>query len=121
MERSLPEKCPIDMTKVSYEILAIFMTNKKNKDGKYYSKSVYDGIRSSFMSLYMMCDLVPPPGFRERMTTLLKGFKRTIVDERVTNGEVLEEGKDCMSFECFNILCKKCFEGECYEYNFAHT
>ena len=32
----------------------------------------------------------------------------------------MEERKDTMSFQCFELLCKKFFEGGKDEYNFAH-
>ena len=54
------------------------------------------------------------------MSTLLKGFTRTIVGQRVEAGESLEEGKEVMSFECLKLLCKKFFEGQNDEYHFAH-
>ena len=54
------------------------------------------------------------------MTTLLKGFTRTIVGQRVEAGESLEEGKEVMGFECLKLLCEKFFEGRNDEYHFAH-
>lgn len=44
MDRSDVETCPIDMEKMSYKIIASFMVQKKNKHGKYFTRSVYDGI-----------------------------------------------------------------------------
>ena len=32
----------------------------------------------------------------------------------------MEEGKEVMSFACYNLLCEKFFEGSKDEYNFAH-
>jgi hypothetical protein len=45
------------------------------------------------------------------MTTLLKGLKQMIVEQRVAAGEALEEGKEAMSFACLKLLCQKFVEG----------
>lgn len=120
MQRTNPERCPVDMTQVSYQVVASYMASKKTNEDKFYSRGTYIGIRSSIIYLFTMSNISPPPEFRERMTTLLKGLKRTIVEERVSAGETLEEGKDVMSFACLKLLCKKFLEGENDEYHFAH-
>ena len=121
MERSRPELCPVIMSEIQYEHIAEYMSQKKTKEGKYFSKTTYESIRSAFMHLFIMSDMTPPPGLRDKLTTLLKGFKRRIIEERVVAGESLDEGKDAMSFECYNLLCKKFFEGDKDEFIFAHT
>jgi hypothetical protein len=108
------------MEQVTYELVASYMTTKKNTEDKYLSRGTYIGIRSSIVYLFTMSNLSPPPEFRDRMTTLLKGLKRTIVEQKVAAGEVLEEGKDAMSFACLKLLCKKFIEGNQDEYHFAH-
>mmetsp|Transcript_14301 Transcript_14301/g.26814 ORF Transcript_14301/g.26814 Transcript_14301/m.26814 type:complete len:130 (+) Transcript_14301:388-777(+) len=67
-----------------------------------------------------MSNLSAPPEFRDRMTTLLKGLKRTIVEQRVAAGEALEDGKEAMSFACLKLLCQKFVKGNRDEYHFAH-
>lgn len=120
MQRTSPERCPVDMTQVSYELVASYMTSKKKDDDKYLSRGTYIGIRSSIIYLFTMSNLSPPPEFRDRMTTLLKGLKRMIVEQRVSAGETPEEGKDAMSFACLKLLCQKFFQGDKDEYHFAH-
>lgn len=120
MQRTNPDLCPVDMTKVTYELVASFMTSKRNEEDKYLSRGTYTGIRSSIVYLFTMSNLPPPPDFHHRMTTLLKGFRRTIVEQRVAAGETLEEGKEAMSFACFKLLCQKFFKGDKDEYHFAH-
>lgn len=120
MQRTNPELCPVDMTQVTYEVVASYMTTKKDTDNKYLCRGTYIGIRSSIVYLFTMSNLSPPPEFRDRMTTLLKGLKRTIVEQRVAAGEALEEGKDAMSFACLKLLCEKFVNGIRDEYHFAH-
>ena len=49
----------------------------------------------------------------------MKGFKQIIVQQKVASGELLEEGKEFMSFVCYKLLCWKFFEGKKDEYLFA--
>ena len=120
MERRRPELCPVDVSLLLYDIVSTYMTTKKREEGRYLGRGSYDNIRSSIIYLFTMSNTSPPPGFRNSMTTLLKGFTRTIVGQRVEAGESLEEGKEVMSFECLKLLCKKFFEGQNDEYHFAH-
>ena len=103
MEKDHPEFCPIVMKEVTFDVIATFMAGKKDNEGKYYGKSTYDGIRSSLMHLYTMSNVTPTEEFRARMATFMKGFKRTIIGQKVENGESLEEGKEVMSFECLSL------------------
>lgn len=120
MNRNRPDLCLVDVSQLSYEIIASYLTSRKNNEGQYLSKTSYSGIRSSIVYLFTMSNSQPPALFRERMQTLLKGLKRTIIAHAVNTGTSLEEGKDAMSFACYSLLCKKFFEGEKAEYIFAH-
>ena len=120
MECRRPELCPVDVLLLLYDIVSTYMTAKKRDEGRYLCWGSYDNIRSSIIYLFTMSNTSPPPGFRNSMTTLLKGFTRTIVGQRVEAGESLEEGKEVMSFECLKLLCKKFFKGQNDEYHFAH-
>jgi len=105
---------------VTYELVASYMTTKKDTDNKYLSHGTYIDIHPSIVYLITMSNLSPPPEFQDRMTTLLKGLKRTIVKQWVAAGEVLEDGKDAMSHACLKLLCQKFFKGNRDEYHFAH-
>jgi hypothetical protein len=56
-------------------------------------QNLYLGICSSSIYLFTVSNIDPQLEFVTRMGTLLKGFKRTIVEQRVAAGETLEEGK----------------------------
>ena len=60
MERSRPELCPVIMSEIQYEHIAEYMSQKKTKEGKYFSKTTYESIRSAFMHLFIMSDMTPP-------------------------------------------------------------
>ena len=97
------------------------MTTKRDACCRLLRKNSYSGISSSIIYLFTMSKISnPPPEFVTRMGTLLKGFKQTIVEQRVAAGETLEEGKEAMSFACLKLLCKKFMEEDRDEYHFAH-
>ena len=113
MERTNPLLCPVDTTKIDYNICSVYMAQKKGRNGeRYLGRTSYCGIRSSFIYLFTMTNQPVPLHFREQMATLLKGFKRTIVSTKVENGESLDEGKEEMSFACYKLLCDKFMMGE---------
>ena len=113
-------QCPIDMTKMTYEVVGTYMAQRKDGQDKYLGKGTYCGIRSGVINLFTMSNLSPPPRFREQVSVLLKGFRRTITEQKVIAGESLEEGKEVMSFACYKLLCEKFMQGNRDEYNFAH-
>ena len=83
----------MDMSQVTYEIAASYMTTKRDMHDRFLSKNSYSGIHSSIIYMFTMSNTTPPPDFVSRMGTLLKGFKRTIVEQCIAAGEALEEGK----------------------------
>ena len=113
-------QCPVDMSKITYEVVGTYMAQRKDGRDKYLGKGTYCGIRSGIINLFTMSNLSPPPRFREQVSVLLKGFRRTITEQKVAAGECLEEGKEVMSFSCYKLLCEKFMKGERDEYNFAH-
>ena len=119
MSRQRPENCPVLMEKVDYKCVSEYMVQKTTNEDKLMSKGTYCGICSGIIYLYTMSNLSPLPSFCENMSTLMKGFKRSIVQQKVASGERLEEGKEFMSFVCYKLLCQKFFEGKKDEYLFA--
>ena len=83
------------------------------------SKGSYCGIRSGVIFLFTMFKTSPPPSFRDRIATLLKGSKRTILNQKVRRGVTLNEWKEAMGFQCYKLLNKKIFEGVKDEYLFV--
>ena len=78
----------------------------KTDDDRFKGMSTYDGARSSIMYLMKQDNQYPPPQYKEKVCNLLKGFRRTIQQQKVDNGESLTEGKDPLSFSGFHLLCK---------------
>ena len=115
--------CPLDMHKVDYNIIATYLSSLKTPKGNYKGMSTYDGARSSIMYLMKQDNVYPSTAFKEKVCNLLKGFRRTIQQQKVDLGETLTEGKDPLSFSGYNLLCKTFLEnnGTNDEFIFAHA
>ena len=114
--------CPIDMSKVSYEILATYLSSLKTDDDLYKGMSTYDGARSSIMHLMKQDGVYPDHKFKEKICNLLKGFRRTVQQQKVDLGLFLDEGKDPLTFAGYYLLCRTFLQhnGCNDEFTFAH-
>ena len=121
MSRDKPENCPLIIESVQYTHIANYIAQKRAKDQSYLAQSSYQGIRSAVVHLFKCADSPLPGNFNDDMEELLKGMKRTIIAEKVRSGESMEEGKELMSFECYELLCKKFVAGIGNECIFAHA
>ena len=65
--------------------------------------STYNGARSSIMNLMKQDNVYPPLEYKEKVCNLLKGFRRTIQQQKVDLGESLNEGKEPLSFSGYNL------------------
>ena len=59
----------------------------------YLAKSSYDGIRSSIMHLYRICDAEMDEQFQKSLTMYIAGIKRVVAQEKKETGQKLSEGK----------------------------
>ena len=57
----------------------------------------------------------------KEMSQFMSGIKRTIVNDKITRGEALNEEKRPMSFSVYENMCKNLYEGEDDEYLFDHA
>ena len=57
----------------------------------------------------------------KEMSQFMSGIQRTIVNDKITIGESLNEGKRPMSFSVYENLCKNLYEGDDDEYLFYHS
>ena len=114
--------CPVDMRKVSYDVLASYLTSMKTEEDNYKGMSTYDGSRSSIMHLMKQDNVYPDHKLNEKICNLLKGFRRTVQQQKVELGLSLDEGKDPLSFAGYNLLCRTFLRnnGTNDEFIFAH-
>ena len=59
----------------------------------YLGKSSYDGIRSSIMHLYWICNIEMDKDFQKSLTTYIAGIKHVMAQEKKVTGQKLSEGK----------------------------
>ena len=62
-------------------------------------------MHSSIMYLMKQDNVYPDHEFKEKICNLLKGFWRTVQQQKVELGLLLDEGKDPLSFTGYNLLC----------------
>ena len=110
------------MCLVTYEVVAMYLSSLKTSDDKFKGMSTYDGSRSSIMHLMKQDNVFPDHEFKEKLCNLLKGFRRTIQQQKVELGLSLDEGKDPLSFAGYNLLCCTFLKnnGSNDEFIFAH-
>ena len=108
LEKTHPSarNCPINMRFITYEIFATYLSSLKTNDNKLKGMSTYDGTRSSIMHLMKLDNVFPDHECKEKVCNLLKGFRRTIQQQKVELDLSLEEGKDPLSFTGYNLLCR---------------
>ena len=72
----------------------------------YLGKSSYDGIRSSIMHLYRICNVEMDKDFQKSLTIYIAGIKRVVAQEKKETGQKLSEGKRDMPLKvsCFLFL-----------------
>ena len=113
---------PIDMGRVTYDVIATYLTSLKTEEDTYKGMSTYDGACSSIMHLMHQDNVYPDHKFQSKICNLLKGFKRTVQQQKVELGMSLNEGKDLLSFAGYNLLCRNFLKnnGTYNEFIFAH-
>ena len=114
--------CPIDMSKVTYDVIATYLTSLKTEEDTYKGMSTYDGAQSSIMHLMKQDNVYPDHEFKEKICNLLKGFKRMVQQQKIELDQSLDEGKDPLSFAGYNLLCRTFLKnnGTYNEFIFAH-
>ena len=104
--------CPIMLQKISFNLFSHYITTRKNKKGRYLSKTGYGQIRSAFVHLFRMSGQSIDDKFAQELSQFMGGLKRTVTTEKATSGESMEEGKKSMSLQVYKLFCKICYEGE---------
>ena len=114
--------CPIGMNKVDYGTVATYFTSLKTDDGTCKGMSTYDGARSLIMYLMKQDNVYPDHQFKEKLCNLLKGFRRTVQQQKVELGLSLDEGNDPLTFAGYHLLCCTYLlnNGTNNEFTFAH-
>ena len=125
----------------TFQIFSCYLTSrmktitvKKNGDGEiddlngeeetmqvYFGKATYDGIRSSIMHLYRVCDTEMNEAFTKCVTQYIAGMKRSVAKQKKETGQKLTEGKRDMPLNVYAKLCEILLRGDSDEYTFAHA
>ena len=114
--------CPVNMKEVTYEVVATYLLQLKTGEDQYKGMSTYDGARSLIMHMMKQDNFFLDHEYKEKLCNLLKGFRRTVQQQKVELGLSLDEGKDPLSFAGYNLLCRNLLKhnGSNDEFVFAH-
>jgi hypothetical protein len=112
---------PIILEKFTFNVFSHYLTQRKNKQQTYLSKTSYSGIRSAFVHLYRMSGVAMEEKMKQDISQFMGGMKRVVASAKATNGQSLDEGKKAMTFDVYKKLCDILYRGVGEDYLFAHT
>jgi hypothetical protein len=95
----------IQVQKLSLHIIQkfiVFIGKQKSRLGP----GTYCNYRSAIMHLFREQNILPPQEFNSQLRTFFGGLKRIIVDEKQKGERRVSEGKDPISFQLYNTICK---------------
>ena len=98
--------CPFDIQQVNSDVFLTYLLTHKKAGNKYYSYSSYDSKKSAFMHLISESGQVLDEKEKKAMSKMMKGLKKTIAKKLAETGERVMEGKEHMSFKCYQETCK---------------
>ena len=86
----------------------------------FMSKSTYNGYQSALAHLYCVSNIVMPDAMAKKISQFMGGIKRTIAKEKQAMGKKNDEGKEKMSFEVYQQICKLLLTSGTTESIFTH-
>ena len=115
------DNCPIILPSLTFNIFSHYLTTRRKKNVSYLEKTTYGGIRSALTHLFRMSGQEMSSTMMKKMSQFMSGIQRTIVNDKITRGESLNEGKRPMSFSVYENMCKILYKGDDDEFLFAHA
>jgi len=100
--------CPfdLDLDLVKSDVFLTYLLSLKREDGTFFSFSCYDGKRSAFTHLITQSGNQQDNKDKEEMAKMMKGLRNTIAKEMSEKGLCVIEGKEHMSFKCYQQTCQ---------------
>ena len=98
--------CPFDLDLVKTDVFLTYLLSLKREDGTFFSFSCYDGKRSAFTHLITQSGNQQDNKDKEEMAKMMKGLRKTIAKEMSEKGLRVIEGKEHMSFKCYQQTCQ---------------
>ena len=86
----------------------------------FMSKSTYDGYQSALAHLYRVSNISMPDLMAKKLSQFMGGIKRTIAKEKRELGGKNDEGKEKMSFEVYQVICRLLMTSGTTESIFTH-
>ena len=87
------EKIPITIEKLSFTHFSRYLTYRKNLGtGNLYSRTYYEGMRTSINHVYRSCGMEMPSEFRSELSVIMGGLKMQVAREKQEKVFVLKKG-----------------------------
>ena len=112
---------PIIFPSLKFNIFSHYLTTRRNKNKCYLEKTTYGSIRSALTHLFRMSGQEMENTVMKEISQFMSGIQHTIVNNKITRGDSLNEGKRLMSFSVCENMCKNLYEGDDDDYLFAHA
>ena len=102
--------CPFYVQQVNIDVFLTYLLSVKRSNNKYFSFSCYDGKRSAFMHLMAQSDQIQDESDKKAMSKMMKGLRKTFAKTTSENDQRAIEGKEYMSFKCYQQTYKLLIE-----------
>ena len=93
--------CPVILSSLTFNIFSHYLTTRRKRSQSYLEKSTYGRIRSALSHLFRMSGQEMNATMEKEMSQFMSGIQQTIVDQEISKGESLNEGKRPMSFAVY--------------------
>ena len=95
--------CPFDVQHVKPDVSLTYLLSIKKLNNTYFSFSCYDGKHSAFIHFIAQSGQIQDESDRKALKEFKKNYCQNPMSE---NGEFVIEGKEHMSFKCYQQACK---------------
>ena len=116
----LSDNCPIVLPSLTFNIFSHYLNTRRKKNKCYLKETTYGGIRSALTHLFRMSGQEMENTMMKEIYQFMSRIQRTIVNDKITRGESLNEGKRPMSFSMYENMCKILYKEDDDEYLFDH-
>ena len=98
--------CLFDLQQVYSDVFLTYLLSIEKSNNAYFSFSCYDGKWSAFIHLTAQSGQIQNESDEIAMSKIMKSLRKTIAKTMSENGESVIEGKEHMSFKCYQQTCK---------------
>ena len=98
--------CSFDLQQMNSDVFVTYPLSIQKSNNAYFSFSCYDGKRSAFIHIIAQSGQTQDESDKKAMSKMMKGLRKNIARSMSENGEGVIEGKEHISFKCYQQTCK---------------